>query len=382
MIVSLKQGADAAAVMGELSRRGLWVSQVERGAGGVAAHYVIAPHSAEVSAEELLRIEGVAGVTSSKSPHPLLDRQGPVVMVGDVRIEAGARRRPIWMCGPCSVESEGHAREVAGAVAPLGVQFLRGGAFKPRTSPYAFQGAGAEALTWLRRAADAHGLKVVTEAMSEVDVPAVAEHADLIQVGSRNMHNYALLKSIGRTGKPALLKRGMAATLEEWVLAAEYLLSSGASGVVLAERGIRSFDPVTRNLLDLGAVALLSHVHKLPVIVDPSHGVGRRDLILPMARASIGAGAAGVMIEVHEDPARALSDGPQALRLAELAAIVRELGAAPSAAASAAASAAQAVPGSQGMPAIPAARASSGSSGSGGSGGSPMDGWVQAEGVS
>lgn len=331
MIVSLKQGADTASVMAELSRRGLWVAQVERAPGGGPAHYVIAPHSAEVAPEELLRIEGVAAVSTAKSAHPLLDRQGPVVLVGDARIEAeaGVRRRPTWMCGPCSVESEGHARDVAAGVAALGVQFLRGGAFKPRTSPYAFQGVGSEGLVWLRRAADSFGLKVVTEALSEADVPAVGEHADLVQVGSRNMHNYALLKAIGRTGKPALLKRGMAATLEEWLLAAEYLLASGAAGVVLAERGIRSFDPSTRNLLDLAGVALLSHVLRLPVIVDPSHGVGRRDLILPMARAAIGAGAAGVMIETHEDPAHALSDGPQALKLAELAIIVRELGAPP-----------------------------------------------------
>ena len=331
MIVTLKQGADAAAVMRELSGRGLWVSQVERAPGGGPAHYVIATYSAEVSPEELLRIEGVAAVSTAASAHPLLDRQGSSVAVGDVRIEAeaGLRRRPIWMCGPCSVESEAHARDVAAGVAALGVQFLRGGAFKPRTSPYSFQGVGGGGLTWLRRAADAHGLKVVTEALSEADVPAVAEQADLVQVGSRNMHNYALLKAIGRTGRPALLKRGMAATLEEWLLAAEYLLASGSSGVVLAERGIRSFDPSTRNLLDLAGVALLSSVLRLPVIVDPSHGVGRRDLILPMARAAIGAGAAGVMIETHEDPGRALSVGPQALRLAELAAVVRELGAAP-----------------------------------------------------
>jgi 3-deoxy-7-phosphoheptulonate synthase len=244
-----------------------------------------------------------------------------------VRIEAeqGLCRRPIWMCGPCSVESEGHARDVAAGVAALGAAFLRGGAFKPRTSPYAFQGVGPAGLAWLRRAADAHGLKVVTEALGEADVPAVAEHADMIQVGSRNMHNYALLKAIGRTGRPVLLKRGMAATVEEWLLSGEYLLLSGASGVVFCERGIRSFDPATRNLLDLGAVALLSHALRLPVVVDPSHAAGRRDLILPMARAALAAGAAGVMIETHDDPARALSDGPQALRLAELAAVVREL---------------------------------------------------------
>jgi 3-deoxy-7-phosphoheptulonate synthase len=166
---------------------------------------------------------------------------------------------------------------------------------------------------------------VVTEVLSEPDVPLVAEHADLMQIGSRNMQNYALLKAVGRMAKPVLLKRAMAATVDEWLLAGEYLLHHGAQGVVLCERGIRGFDTTTRNLLDLGAVALLAHVHHLPVIVDPSHGTGRRDLILPLSRAALAAGAAGVMIETHDDPGRALSDGPQALRGDELAAVVAEL---------------------------------------------------------
>ncbi len=229
------------------------------------------------------------------------------------------------MCGPCAVESERHVFTLAERLAALGVAFLRGGAFKPRTSPYAFQGHGEPALGWMRRAADATGMKVVTEALAEADVEVVAEHADLVQVGSRNMHNYALLKAIGRTGRPVLLKRGMAATLDEWLHAGEYLLAGGAAGVVFCERGIRSFDDSTRNLLDLGAVALLAHVYRLPVIVDPSHGAGRRDLVLPLGRASLAAGAAGLMIESHDDPARALSDGPQAIPLAELPALVREL---------------------------------------------------------
>jgi 3-deoxy-7-phosphoheptulonate synthase len=323
MIVSLKQDADPAVVLGELARRGLWVSHVEHSSAGGLLHYVIAPYSAAVGPDELSRIDGISAVTTVRSAHPLVDRQGACVSVGDVRIEA--RRTIVWMCGPCSVESREHADEIAAGVAALGVTILRGGAFKPRTSPYAFQGVGVEGLAWLRRAADAHALKVVTEALGEVDVPAVAEHADMIQVGSRNMHNYALLKAVGRAGKPVLLKRGMAATVDEWLLAGEYLLMSGAAGVVFCERGIRSFDDTTRNLLDLGAVALLSHVHRLPVIVDPSHGVGRRDLIGPLARAALAAGAAGLMVETHEDPGRALSDGPQALRLCELGDIVREL---------------------------------------------------------
>jgi 3-deoxy-7-phosphoheptulonate synthase len=324
MIVSLKEGADPAVVLRALVARGLWVSQVERAPSGGPVHYVIAPHSAAASPAELAGIDGIAAVTTSKSPFPLVERQGPSVTVAGVRVGKGAER-PALMCGPCSVESEDQIRAMAARLAPLGVSFLRGGAFKPRTSPYAFQGHGEPALRWMRRAADAAGMKVVTEALSEADVPLVAEHADLVQVGSRNMHNYALLKAIGKTGRPALLKRGMAATLDEWLMAGEYLLAAGSAGVVFCERGIRSFDDATRNLLDLGAVALLAHVHKVPVIVDPSHGAGRRDLVVPLGRASLAAGAAGLMIETHDDPGRALSDGPQAVPLADLGNVVRDL---------------------------------------------------------
>ncbi len=325
MIISLKEGADPAAVQRALSARGLWVTDVERTATGGALHFVIAAHSAAATTAELAAIDGVASVTTSRSPFPLVAKQGPVVDVAGVKIAARSPR-PVLMCGPCSVESEAQVFGIAARLAPLGVTFLRGGAWKPRTSPYAFQGHGEPALVWMRRAADAHGMKVVTEALAEADVPLVAEYADLVQVGSRNMQNYALLKAIGRTGRPVLLKRGMAATLDEWLQAGEYLLAGGSAAVVFCERGIRSFDDATRNLLDLGAVALLAHVHGLPVIVDPSHGAGRRDLVLPLGRAALAAGAAGLMIETHDDPPRALSDGPQAIPLGELGALVQKLG--------------------------------------------------------
>ncbi|HVY47856.1 MAG TPA: 3-deoxy-7-phosphoheptulonate synthase [Minicystis sp.] len=335
MIVSLKQDADAAAVLRALTERGLWVAQVERGPHGGPTHYVIAPHSAAADPRELAGIDGISAVTLPASPHPLVDAMGPAVDVGGVPVGGGAP--PALFCGPCSVESKQHVAAIAARLASRGVRFLRGGAFKPRTSPYAFQGHGAEALGWLRDAADAAGMKVVTEALSEADVPAVADHADLVQVGSRNMQNYALLKAVGRAGKPVMLKRAMAGTLEEWLSAGEYLLANGAPGVVFCERGVRGFDASTRNLLDLGAVALLANVARLPVVVDPSHGAGRRDLVLPLARAALAAGAAGVMIETHEDPGRALSDGPQAVPLDELLEHVPELaiGAAASGAAAA-----------------------------------------------
>ncbi len=317
MIVTLRPGADTDAVRRALIARGQWVSVVRTLAGTdpTAVHFVVGESSLPVDPAELARIEGVAGVAAATSQHPKVDAQGPVVEARGVRIGGG---RPTFMCGPCAVESEAQIDATAARLSVLGVEFLRGGAFKPRTSPYAFQGHGSEALRWMRRAADAHGMRVVTEALGESDVALVAEYADLVQVGSRNMQNYALLKAIGRAGRPVLLKRAMSATVEEWLLAGEYLLTHGAPGVVFCERGVRGFDPATRNLLDLGAVALLAHVHHLPVVVDPSHGTGRRDLVLPLTRAALGAGAAGVMIETHDNPGWALSDGPQALLPEEL----------------------------------------------------------------
>lgn len=315
MIVSLRDDADAAAVKRELAARGLWIAAVERGLGGSGVHYVVAAHSSAADPSEIAKIDGVSAVSMPAPEHPRMDRQGPQVNVNGVNIGGG---RPVLMCGPCSVETPEQISAIAARLAPLGVSFLRGGAFKPRSSPYTFQGHGDTALKWMRDAADRHDLRVVTEVLSEQDVPLVAEHGDLLQIGSRNMQNFALLKRVGRTGKPVLLKRAMSATIDEWLLAGEYLLHHGASGVVLCERGIRGFDTTTRNLLDLGAVALLSTVHKLPIIVDPSHGTGRRDLILPLSRAALAAGAAGVMIETHDNPGHALSDGPQALDADEM----------------------------------------------------------------
>ena len=320
MIVTIKPGADPKRVQGELTARGLWVQRLD-GAGasgsdaGRAVHFAVERHSNHVDPREILAIEGVADVAAAASPHPRLDAQAPIVRVvgKGASAELGWGAAPVVMAGPCSVESEQQIREVAAIIAPLGVRFLRGGAFKPRTSPYAFQGHGDSALLWMRKAADESGLLMVTEVLGAEDAPHVGEVADLLQIGSRNMHNYALLKAVGRTAKPVLLKRSVSATVEEWLLAGEYLLSGGASTVMFCERGVRTFDDSTRNLLDLGAVALLAHVHKLPVIVDPSHGTGRRDLIVPLARAALAAGAAGVMIEVHDRPEQAESDAPQAL---------------------------------------------------------------------
>jgi 3-deoxy-7-phosphoheptulonate synthase len=237
-----------------------------------------------------------------------------------VRLRSGATfgGDEIAICaGPCGVESSQQLEEAARAVAAAGANVLRGGAYKPRTSPYSFQGLGEEGLKMLRHAADRHGLGVVTEVMDPRDVERVVQYADMLQIGTRSMQNFPLLREAGATRTPVLLKRGFSATVQEWLLAAEYVLLGGNENVVLCERGVRSFDVVTRNMLDLAVVPLLEEMTHLPVIVDPSHALGIARLVPPIAAASIVAGAHGLIIEVHPDPANALSDGAQSLDFAQ-----------------------------------------------------------------
>ncbi len=248
---------------------------------------------------------------------------GPtVVEAGCVAIGAGDL---VVMAGPCSVESRRQIREAARAVKAAGAHMLRGGAYKPRTSPYDFQGLGHKALEWLAEAGRESGLPVVTEVLSPEDVDRVAEHADLLQVGARNMQNYALLRRLATAPRPVLLKRGPSATIQEWLLAAEYLLSGGNPKVVLCERGIRTFETATRNTLDLAGVALVKQLTHLPVIVDPSHATGKRALVAPASRAAAAIGADGLLIEVHPCPECALSDGEQSLNPAQFAELMRAL---------------------------------------------------------
>ncbi len=227
--------------------------------------------------------------------------------------------------GPCAVESAEQLDATARAVAQSGANVLRGGAFKPRTSPYAFQGLGERGLELLRASADRYGLAVVTEVLDPRDVPLVARYADMLQIGARNMQNFALLREVGASGAPVLLKRGLSATVEEWLMAAEYVLDAGNEHVVLCERGVRSFDAATRNLLDLSVVPLLADLTHLPVVVDPSHGTGVARLVEPMALAAVAAGADGILVEVHPEPGEAASDGPQSLRPQEFAALMGHL---------------------------------------------------------
>ena len=242
----------------------------------------------------------------SRNFHP----EDTVVDVDGVKVGG---KNIVVMAGPCSVENEQQLDEAAAAVRKHGAKFLRGGAFKPRTSPYDFQGLAEKGLKMMREAGDKYGLKVVTEIVDKDDIDLVSEYADLLQVGARNMQNFQLLKALGKQKKPVMLKRGLAATISEWLNAAEYILAGGNNNVILCERGIRTYETFTRNTLDLSAVVAVKELSHLPIIVDPSHGTGRWEMVQPMARAAIAAGCDGLIIEVHPHPDRALSDGDQSL---------------------------------------------------------------------
>ncbi len=276
--------------------------------------------------EALQAAPGVAVLVPISQPFKLVGRelrsQPTVVDVG--RIKIGGEHWVV-IAGPCSVESREQILETARGVQRAGAHLLRGGAYKPRTSPYDFQGLGVEALEFLREAREETGLSIVTEVMSSEDIDVVSEYADMLQVGARNMQNFPLLRRLARANRPVLLKRGPSATVKEWLLAAEYILSGGNSNVVLCERGIKTFESDLRNTFDLAAIALAKELSHLPVIADPSHGTGRRSIIPAMSRAAIAAGADGLMIEVHPCPERALSDGPQSLDLIAFEKLMQEI---------------------------------------------------------
>jgi len=326
MLVLLRPGtpeAAAADVMTRLRMAGLAVHRTDHeGQARIAA-------VGDASAVDWADVSTWPGVESTRKlprPFKLASRafrpHDTVVQVG--RCGIGGRQLAL-MAGPCSVEGEAQAFAIAEAVAKSGATVLRGGAYKPRTSPYAFQGLGEEGLKILRRAADAHGLAVVSEVMDTQQVALLARYADILQIGARNMQNYSLLREVGHTRKPVMIKRGLSSTIEEWLLSAEHVMAQGNQQVILCERGIRTFETYTRNTLDLNAVPVVKELSHLPVIVDPSHGTGIRDKVAPMARAAIAAGADGLMIEVHNDPEHALSDGPQSLWPKQFDELVRQI---------------------------------------------------------
>jgi 3-deoxy-7-phosphoheptulonate synthase len=271
-------------------------------------------------------LDGVHEVVRITEPYKLASRtfrpEGTVIAVGDVRIGGD---EVIVMAGPCSAESEAQVRAAAAAVRRAGAKILRGGAFKPRSSPYSFQGLGEEGLRMLREASNAENLKLVSEVMDVSQIELVGTYCDIFQVGARNMQNFTLLRELGHVRKPVLLKRGISATIEEWLLSAEYVLSGGNTEVILCERGIRTFETATRNTFDISAIPVVKKLSHLPIVADPSHGAGRRDMVAPMARAAVAAGADGLIIEVHADPDHALSDGAQSMFPAQFDRLMAEL---------------------------------------------------------
>lgn len=279
----------------------------------------ITGNSEKIDPQQFLSMNGVTDAIPVSKPYKLVSREvkpeSTVVQLNGRGEEAAiGGNRLMIIAGPCSIESRDQIHEVAQFVHECGVRILRGGAFKPRTSPYAFQGLKLEGLEYLKEAAIRNDLYVVTEVKDAETLPFVAEHSDILQIGARNMHNFSLLESVGQYQKPILLKRGFAATIEELFMAAEYVVSKGNYNVILCERGIRTFETYTRNTLDLNAIPVIKKASHLPVIVDPSHGTGAWDLVTPMALASLAAGADGIMVEVHPHPSSALSDGFQSLK--------------------------------------------------------------------
>jgi 3-deoxy-7-phosphoheptulonate synthase len=315
MIVVMEAGSTEEQIQRVIDRLVMLNFSVHRSTGMI--HTVLGGVGPEgdLSPDDLQVMPGVKECHRVTSPYKLAARafkpEGTIIeFANGVRIGGPEL---VVAAGPCSVETEDQIQASAAAVARAGAKLIRAGAFKPRSSPYSFQGLGEQGLRLLRAAADAHGLLVVSEVMDQTQIPLLEHYADVLQVGARNMQNYTLLRELGHSSRPILLKRGIAATIEELLLSAEYILSGGNYQVILCERGIRTFETYTRNTMDLAAIPVVKKLSHLPIMADPSHGTGRRDKVLPMARASVAAGADGLLVEVHPDPDRALSDGAQSL---------------------------------------------------------------------
>jgi len=327
MVVVMQEDAPEAQIQHVIDRLVEMGFDVHRSTG--ATHTVLGAVGAPTDFDhrDIELLDGVREVMRITQPYKLASRhfrpEGTIVDVGRAVRIGGPE--VIVAAGPCSIESSEQIHAVAESVAQAGAKLLRGGAFKPRTSPYAFQGLGEKGLRMMREAADRNHLVVVTEIMDPSQVPMMLEYADVLQVGARNMQNYHLLRAMGEIRKPVLLKRGMSATIEELLLSAEYILCGGNYNVILCERGIRTFETYTRNTLDIAAIPVIRKLSHLPIIADPSHGTGRRDKVAPMARAAVAAGADGLLIEVHNDPEHALSDGAQSLFTDQFGRLMNEL---------------------------------------------------------
>jgi 3-deoxy-7-phosphoheptulonate synthase len=326
MIVVMQQGATEPQVQAVIDRMVKMGFDVHRSTGVIHTVLGGVGGKGEFDLAIFEVMEGVKEAHRVASPYKLASRgfrpAGTVVRVRDVDIGG---ERVVAMAGPCSVENREQIERSAELVARAGATVIRGGAFKPRSSPYAFQGLGEEGLKMLREAADHQGLVTLTEVMDQTQIPLVAQYADILQVGARNMQNFTLLRELGKLRQPVLLKRGPSATIEELLLSAEYIMAGGNYDVILCERGIRTFETYTRNTMDVSAIPVVKKLSHLPIVADPSHGTGRRDLVAPVARASVAAGVDGLLIEVHPDPDHALSDGAQSLRPEQFQELMNQL---------------------------------------------------------
>ena len=327
MLIVMKNNASAEqihAVVGVVKDMGYDATPIP---GGQRTAIGIIGNDGGISSDRLAGLEGVLELIPVTHPYKQVSRewQGEDTVISLPNGTKIGGLDLVLMAGPCSVENEREILDIAHRVKDVGVTVLRGGAFKPRSSPYSFQGLGLQGLEFLARAREETGLAVVTEALDPDGVDLVVQYADIVQIGARNMQNYALLRRAGRAGKPVLLKRGMSATIDELLLAAEYILAEGNPDVILCERGIRSFDTHTRNLFDLAAIPVVKSLSHLPIIADPSHGTGIRSKVTPMGRAAVAAGADGLIVEVHHDPPRAMSDGAQSLYPDQFAKLMDEV---------------------------------------------------------
>jgi 3-deoxy-7-phosphoheptulonate synthase len=329
MVVVMQERATEEQIQNVIDRLVQMGFDVHRSTG--SAHTVLgAVGGVPVDYRDVELLDGVREVVKISASYKLASRafkpDGTIVKIGPAgrQVEVGGRN-VVMMAGPCTVESAEQVDAIAGVMHECGIRVIRGGAFKPRTSPYSFQGMGEEGLKVLRKAADKHGLIVISEVMNQTQIPMFLEYADVLQVGARNMQNFDLLKELGKIRRPVLLKRGPSATIEEWLLSAEYLMAGGNHDVMLCERGIRTFENYTRNTLDISAIPVIKKLSHLPILVDPSHGTGRRDKVAPMARAAVAAGADGLLIEVHHAPETALCDGAQSLYPAQFRELMSQL---------------------------------------------------------
>ncbi len=325
MVVVMQEGASDAQVE-QVVKRLIEMGMDVHKSTGVTRTVLGAVGQGRPDAALIELMDGVHEVVRISSPYKLASRtfksEPTVVTIGDIRIGGD---EVVVMAGPCSAESEQQVHATAAAVRRAGAKIFRGGAFKPRSSPYSFQGLGEEGLRLLRDASTAENMALVSEVMDISQIDLIERYCDIFQVGARNMQNFTLLRELGHRRKPVLLKRGISATIEEWLLSAEYILSGGNTDVILCERGIRTFETATRNTFDVSAIAMVKKLSHLPVVADPSHGAGRRDMVAPLARAAVAAGADGLIVEVHCDPDHALSDGAQSMFPAQFDRLMAEL---------------------------------------------------------